>query len=149
MVTISQSTFLNSPAKEVFEKLLNPLEQLKWNTLYLEVHTESRGRIKNGTVMYGKFKGSGKAVVHFENIVTDTEFTHYSKLKMFNLIYLGEFRHNYKVESTALKTKVTQTVFLEPKGLGLLLKTALVKSFKKRMPESFKELKNYIEQIQK
>lgn len=68
---------------------------------------------------------------------------------MFNLIYLGEFRYNYKVDSVELKTKVTQTIFLEPKGLGLLLKNALVKSFKNRVPVSFEEFKNYIKQIEK
>lgn len=145
MTTLTESVLVNAPKNEVFEKLINPQEQLKWNTLYIEASIEPKGEIKNGTVMTGKFKGSGKATVHFENIIPNQEFTHYSKLMMFNLIYLGEFRHNYKVEDAYGKTKFTQTVFLEPKGIGKLLQSTLVNGFKKRMPESFEEFKKYIE----
>ncbi|MEJ5996562.1 SRPBCC family protein [Pedobacter sp. Du54] len=145
MLEISESTIVKASVDKVFEKLLNPEEQLKWNTLYLEVHTEPKGTIKNGTVMTGKFKGSGKAKVYFENIIPNQEFTHYSKLKMFNIIYLGEFRHNYKLENSDGKTKITQTVFFNPKGIGKLLQIPIAKSFKDRIPVSFEEFKNYID----
>ncbi len=145
MITLKGDTLINAPAHEVFEKLVNPQEQPQWNTLYLEAAYEPKGEIKNGTVMTGKFKGSGKATVIFENVIPDHEFTHYSKLKLFNLINLGEFRHNYKVENINGKTKFTQTIFLQPKGLGKLLKSGIIKGFKKRMPESFEEFKRYAE----
>lgn len=144
MMTISESTVVKSSVDIVFEGLLNPQEQLKWNTLYLEVHTEPKGEIKNGTVMTGKFKGSGKAKVYFENIFPNHEFTHYSKLKMFGIIYMGEFRHRYKVEGGHGQTKITQTVFFEPKGIGHLFQATIIKGFKDRLPESFQEFRNYL-----
>ena len=145
IIQLSDSAIIDAPLSEVYEKLLNPQEQLKWNTLYLSAHTTPAGPIQNGTVMTGTFKGSGKATVHFEQVIPNDTFTHYSRLMMFNLLYLGEFRHTYRVEDVAGKTKFTQTVFVEPRGLGKLLKKVLIDGFRKRLPESFAEFKRYAE----
>lgn len=144
MITISGNTVVNSSVDTVFKGLVDPLEQLKWNTLYLEVHTEPSGDVKNGTVMTGKFKGSGKATVYFEDVIPNHEFTHYSKLRLFGLIYLGKFRHKYQVEGNGSQTKITQTVFFDPKGIGYILQSTMIKNFRDRLPESFKEFRNYL-----
>lgn len=139
------SSVLDIPAREAFEKLLEPKEQLKWNTLYLEVHTEPAGAIRSGTVMTGRFKGSGKATVRFENVIPGEEFTHHSEMMLFNLFPLGEFRHKYRVSQPGALTVFTQTVTFSPKGLGRLLQGMIVKGFKNRLPESFREFKAYAE----
>jgi hypothetical protein len=145
VIKLTDSRIINTSVENAFQKLIEPAEQLKWNTLYLEASAEPKGAIKNGTVMIGKFKGSGKGTVIFENVIHNSEFTHYSKMKMFNVINLGEFRHNYKVVERNGVTEFTQTVFFEPKGFGLLLKSVIVDSFTKRLPESFDEFKDYVE----
>jgi len=144
MKTISESIVVKSSVDIVFKGLVDPREQLKWNTLYLHVHTEPDGDVKNGTVMTGKFKGSGKATVYFENVIPNQEFTHYSKLMLFGLIYLGEFRHKYEVEGNISQTKITQTVFFDPRGIGYILQATIIKKFKDRLPESFREFSNYL-----
>ncbi len=145
VIELTGSALVDAPLAEVYEKLLNPQEQLKWNTLYLSAST-TPGPIRTGTVMQGRFKGSGKATVHFENVVPNQTFTHYSKLLLFNLLYLGEFRHTYHVVASGTQTKVTQTVRVSPQGLlGKVLKMALVNGFRKRLPESFAEFKRYAE----
>nr|WP_294898772.1 hypothetical protein [uncultured Pedobacter sp.] len=142
---ISGSRIINTRVENAYKKLIEPNEQVKWNTLYLEAITEPKGEIRNGTIMTGTFKGSGKAIVEFQNVKPNQEFTHYSKMKMFNLIKLGEFHHTYKVVEKNGQTEFTQIVSYEPKSLGRLLKNIIVKSFKKRLPESFDEFQKYVE----
>jgi hypothetical protein len=145
--TISDTIIVNAPVDVVYEQLINPREQLKWNTLYLQAEVKPEGDIETGSVMTGTFKGSGKATVHFEDVVKNRQFTHYSQLKLFNIVYLGEFRHHYQVEDDGGNTRFTQTVVVRPKGLGKLLKTVLASNFKKRLPESFAEFRKYAERL--
>jgi hypothetical protein len=145
-VILSDSRTIKTTVQNAYQKLIDPAEQVKWNTLYLEASLEPKGEVKNGSVMTGNFKGSGKAEVTFQNVQPDKEFTHYSKMKMFKLFNLGEFHHTYQVADKNGQTEITQTVSFEPKSLGLLLKSIIVNSFKKRLPESFDEFQKYAEE---
>ncbi|HEU0226769.1 MAG TPA: SRPBCC family protein [Arachidicoccus soli] len=145
IITLTGSRIINTPVENAFKGLIEPSEQVKWNTLYLEAHAEPKGEIRNGTTMAGKFKRSGKATVIFQNVKSNQEFTHYSKMKMFNLIPLGEFHHTYKVAAKNGQTEFTQTVSFEPKAFGFILKDVIVNSFKKRLPQSFDEFQKYVE----
>jgi hypothetical protein len=145
-IILTDSRIINTSVENAYHRLIDPAEQVKWNTLYLEASIKPKGEIKNGTVMAGKFKGSGKATVTFQDVRPNQEFTHYSKMKMFNLINLGFFQHNYKVIDKNGKTEVTQTVVFDPKGFGVLLKSVIVNGFKKRLPESFNEFQKYVEE---
>ncbi|MBK0381667.1 SRPBCC family protein [Pedobacter sp. SD-b] len=144
VITISGSRIINTSVEEAYQKLITPTEQVKWNSLYLEATTQPKGKIRNGTIMSGIFKGSGKAIVEFQNVKPNQEFTHYSKMKMFGFIKLGEFHHTYKVVGKNGQTAFTQIVSFEPKGFGRVLKNTIVKSFEKRLPESFDEFEKYV-----
>lgn len=133
-------------ADDVYRMLIEPQEQLKWNTLYLEASHSPPGEVRTGTVMVGNFKGSGRATVHFENVVPGREFTHASQLMMFG-VPLGAFRHTYLVESEAERTRFTQTVALEPRGVGVFLAGIILRSLAKRLPESFDEFQQYAEHV--
>ena len=146
-IILSDSRIVKTNAENAYQKLINPAEQVKWNTLYLAASLEPKGEIKNGSVMTGNFKGSGKAKVFFQNVQLNKEFTHYSKMKLFNLFNLGEFHHTYKVADKSGQTEITQTVSFEPKSLGLILKNIIANSFKKRLPESFNEFQKYVEEF--
>jgi hypothetical protein len=145
VIILSESRIVNISVENAYRMLIYPSEQAKWNTLYLEFSIEPKGEIKNGTVMTGNFKGSGKATVTFQNVKSNQEFTHYSKMKMFDFINLGEFHHTYKMFEKKGQTEITQTVSFEPRGFGLILKSLIVNSFKKRLPESFDEFRKYVE----
>ncbi|MDQ2751569.1 MAG: hypothetical protein M3R72_00935 [Bacteroidota bacterium] len=144
-VLLSDTRLINTPVANAYKKLIEPAEQLKWNTLYLEASYEPNGETKNGTTMTGNFKGSGKASVTFQNVQPDKEFTHYSQMKLFNVINLGEFHHTYKVVAKEGQTEFTQAISFEPKGAGVILKSVIVNNFKKRLPESFDEFQKYVE----
>ena len=144
-IILSDSRIVNTSIKNAYQKLIDPAEQVKWNSLYVEATLNPKGEIRDGSVMTGNFKGSGKATVVFQNVQPFKEFTHYSKMKMFNLLNLGEFHHTYKVVDKNGQTEVTQTVSFVPKSFGLLLKSVIVNSFKKRLPESFDEFQKYVE----
>jgi hypothetical protein len=143
-IIITGSRLLSTSIENAYEKLISPAEQVKWNTLYLEASVEPKGEIKDGTIMTGNFKGSGKAIVTFQNVKPNQEFTHYSIMKMFNFITLGEFHHTYQLAEKNGQTEFTQTVSFEPKGFGIILKNVIVNSFKKRLPESFDEFQKYL-----
>jgi len=147
MSQLSGQALIDAPLGEVYRKLLEPSEQLRWNSLYLAVQVNPSGEITNQTVMTGTFKGSGKATVSFENIIRDQEFTHRSQMKLFNSIALGEFRHKYEVAAQGEQTLVTQTVTFEPRGLGKLLERVILNGFRNRLPESFAELGRYVNTI--
>ena len=144
-IILSDSRIVNASIKNAYQKLIDPAEQVKWNSLYLEATLDPKGEIKDGSVMTGNFKGSGKATVLFQNVQPYKEFTHYSKMKMFNVLNLGEFHHTYKVVDKNGQTEVIQTVSFKPRSFGLLLKSVIVNSFKKRLPESFNEFQHYVE----
>jgi hypothetical protein len=144
-VIISGSRIVNASLANAYNKLIQPAEQVIWNSLYLDASLDPKGEIKNGSVMTGNFKGSGKATVIFQNVQQNKQFTHYSKMKMFNLFHLGEFHHTYIVADKNGQTEVTQIVSFEPKSFGLILKNVIVTSFKKRLPESFDEFQKYVE----
>ncbi|SFI04862.1 hypothetical protein [Halpernia frigidisoli] len=146
-IIFSDSRILKTTVENAYQKLIEPAEQVQWNSLYLEATIFPKGEIKNGSVMTGNFKGSGKAKVTFQNVQTNKEFTHYSKMKMFNFFNLGEFHHTYQVTDKGGQTEITQTVSFEPKSLGLLLKNVIANSFKKRLPESFNEFQKYVEEL--
>lgn len=141
---LQDSRLLDADVGSIYKKLIDPAEQLKWNSLYLDASIEPKGDAKNGTVMTGNFKGSGKAKIVFQNVKPNQEFTHYSKMKLFNAIPLGEFHHIYRLEPKDNQTLFTQNITFEPKGLGVLLKNFILKSFKERLPESFDEFEEYI-----
>jgi hypothetical protein len=143
MSHLSGQALIHAPLGEVYRKLLEPSEQLRWNSLYLAVQVQPSGEITNQTVMTGTFKGSGKATVSFEKIIRDQEFTHRSQMKLFEVIVLGEFQHRYEVVARGGHTLVTQTVTFEPRGLGKLLERVILEGFRKRLPESFTELGRY------
>ena len=146
VIILSDSRIVNTSIKNAYQKLIDPAEQVKWNSLYLEATLDPKGEIRDGSVMTGNFKGSGKATVVFQNVQPYKEFTHYTKMKMFNLLNLGEFHHTYKVVDKNDQTEVTQTVSFEPKSYGLLLKSLIKNSFKKRLAESFDEFEKFIKE---
>lgn len=147
MKQLTGQAMIHAPLSKVYNQLLDPGEQLQWNSLYLTVEVHPSGEITDRTVMTGTFKGSGKATVSFEKVIPDREFTHHSRMMLFNLIPLGEFWHRYEVAPRADGTLVTQTVMFAPSGLGFVLASLILNGFRNRLPESFAEFKRYAEQL--
>ncbi|MGN6606112.1 MAG: SRPBCC family protein [Jatrophihabitans sp.] len=131
---------------DVYRMLLEPAEQLRWNSLYLEAFIDPPGPITSGTRLTGRFKGSGRAEVTFVDVVPDEQFTHHSVMRLpGTAIRLGGFDHTYRVAATAEGTQVCQYVRFAPSGVGRLLAPLIMLSFRRRLPASFEELQRYVE----
>lgn len=145
MQTLTGTTMVSSPPERVFSALVEPSEQLAWNSLYLEVNVSPPGAIATGTVMTGRFKGSGRARVEFQDVRPGEEFTHHSKMSIAPGWTVGEFWHTYEVEGEGTQTRITQTVRFLPTGIGVALSGLIMRSFRRRLPESFTELLTYLD----
>lgn len=144
LITLTGKSVVDSPVGRVFQVLIEPTEQIKWNSLYLTATFAPPGEIFSGTVMTGRFKGSGKATVTFENVQPGTEFTHYSVMSLPLGLRLGEFRHTYTTRAVTAGTEITQTVQFQPRGPGRLFAGLIARSFRTRLPISFTEVAAYL-----
>jgi hypothetical protein len=128
--------------------LVNPAEQLKWNSLYLEASVRPHGPIRDGSRLTGRFKGSGRATVTFVDVVDNERFTHHSVMSVPGTsVRIGTFDHTYSVHPTAGGTEVTQHVRFEPSAIGRLMTPLIIASFRRRLPASFDELRTYAEKL--
>ncbi len=142
-LTLTDSRIIAAPLADVYRQLVQPEAQLQWNSLYLEASVSPPGEVRTGSVMVGRFKGSGRATVHFDDVRPNECFTHVSELKLLGLA-LGSFRHTYRVEPAPGGTRFTQHVELSPRGVGVLLASTLMKGFASRLPESFDEFARFV-----
>ena len=146
MRTLTGSSVVPAPPDLAYRALVEPAEQMKWNTLYLEASQEPAGPIKDGSIMRGVLKGTGQATVHFDDVAPGQHFTHRSAMQIRG-ISLGDFTHRYEVLVASGVTTVRQTIRYEPTGLGRPLARIIMRSFAKRLPESFTELNHYLTSI--
>ncbi|KRE61129.1 hypothetical protein ASG78_12335 [Nostocoides sp. Soil756] len=141
--TVTGAACVEAPVGRVYAALLNPDEQLRWNSLYLQAEMSTPEPIATGSVMTGRFKQSGRSVITFDAVVPNETFTHKVMMKA-GPIALGSFAHTYRVQAVPTGTEVTQHVRFEPTGLGRLLAPLIMKAFEARLPVSFHELEQYL-----
>jgi len=143
---LQASRVLNATVTDLYRILVEPAEQLRWNSLYLEAAAAPPGEIRSGSTLRGRFKGSGRASVTFLNVVKDRQFTHHTLMKFpYTAITLGRFDHTYTVEESAGGTLVTQHLVFDPSRFGRLMALLIMRSFRRRLPISFDELQAYAE----
>lgn len=140
------SRVLRAPVTDLYRILVEPAEQLRWNSLYLEAVVDPPGEIRSGSALRGRFKGSGSASVTFVDVVKDRHFTHHTVMTFpYTAITLGRFEHTYSVQESGGGTLVTQHLRFAPSGLGRLMAPVIMRSFRRRLPTSFDELQAYAE----
>lgn len=143
---LSAGQVIDADLASVYRMLSEPTEQLRWNSLYLEVAVDPPGPIATGTRLIGRFKGSGRAEVRFVDVVPGERFTHHSVMQVPGTrVRLGVFDHTYRVTPAASGTDVSQHVRFAPSGIGRLLAPLIMLSFRRRLPVSFEELRRYAE----
>lgn len=143
---VAATQFVAAGAAEVYRVLIDPAEQLRWNSLYVEASVSPPGPISSGSRLSGRFKGSGRAEVTFVDVVPGQRFTHHSVLRVPGTpVVIGSFDHTYIVATRGSGAEVTQRVQLGPTGLGRLLAPLIMASFRRRLPVSFDELRRFVE----
>ncbi len=143
---LQASRVVSARVTDLYRILVEPAEQLRWNSLYLEAVADPPGEIRSGSKLRGRFKGSGPANVTFANVVKDRQFTHHTLMKVpYTAITLGRFDHTYSVQEAGDGTLVTQHLRFAPCGLGRMTAPLIMRSYRRRLPVSFDELQAYAE----
>lgn len=140
---ITGTAFVHAPPDRVYAAVVDPREQLRWNSLYLEASLTEPGPVTTGSVMTGRFKGSGRSVVTFDDVRPGERFTHRSSLHL-GPVDLGHFQHTFIVQMASGGTDLTQQIRFHPVGLGNLVAPLLRRAFRARLPASFRELELYL-----
>lgn len=140
---LTGAAVVDAAVDRVYAALLHPSEQLRWNSLYLEASLVGPGPITTGSVMTGRFKGSGRSVVTFEAVRRNEHFTHRSAMHL-GPVPLGSLRHTFQVRAVPAGTEVTQLVRFGPTGIGHLVAPLVLRAFRSRLPDSFHELDAYL-----
>ncbi len=139
------SVVVAAPRALVFKLLVDPREQMRWNSLYRSISEVSDDPVREGSTFTGRFKGSGPATVTFERVRPGIDFVHRSAIAIAGRIVLGHMRHTYAVSDAPGGTLFTQTIEFSTTGLGRLLGGMLNRAFAKRLPESFEEFRAFVE----
>lgn len=140
---VARTEVVDAPVERVYEALVDPQQQLQWNSLYLEAAITPPRPIATGTVMTGRFKGSGRAVVVFDAVVPGRTFTHVSDMRA-GPVAVGKFRHTYRIRQVGEGTEVFQHVAFAPSGVAYPFAPLIMRAFRSRLPASFDELRHYL-----
>lgn len=142
ILKVQQSYEFDGDSKTAFSLLLSPNEQLKWNPIYISAEIDNttpigvNGEPVNGTMVKGNFKGSGKMILVYQDILQDEEFTHYAGDLFFGGFRLADFKHRYQVlDLDNGKVKFTQTMTLHCTLFGWLVRFIIQYDLKRAIEE--------------
>jgi hypothetical protein len=144
-IILSESNSIQVSHREVYYKLLLPEHHFKWNSRFTYLSNIPLEAIKNGSILYGTFKRTGKVIIYYEDIVSEKRFTFHYRYVFWNLLPLGEIKQSYKVDKIDGGCQLTQSIMFEPRGLGRLLQGIISDGLRKRLSESMVEFRNYVE----
>ena len=143
MINISETTTFRHAPAEVFAAAADPKTQLEWDQGYLkQVEKLSPGPLGRGARYRGDFKGFGVLEYDFAEFEPGRKFAHYSKMKM------GEMRHTFQFEAVPEGTRLTQTIVMQPKGIGRLMAPFMRGMMGKRLVEIGTKLHGYLKEDQ-
>src|SRR6476646_9833586 len=66
--TLSGSDIVGATPERAYRALVDPDEQVQWNTLYRSAAVEPSGEISTGSEMHVDIKGSGRSRVYFDDV---------------------------------------------------------------------------------
>jgi hypothetical protein len=139
MITISESSIIPHPLAEVFAIAADPFKQLEWDPGTLKrVEQVTPGGLGRGSRFRGDFKGYGVVEYEFAEYEPDRRFAHHTVMKF------GEMHHRFEFEAASDGTRLTQSIRVEPKGIGKLMAPLMKGMFSKRLREIATEIGQYL-----
>ncbi len=140
MFKVSEQAVIEYPPAEVFAVAADPETQLKWDPGTLKsVEKLTPGPLGPGARYRGVFTGFGVVEYSFPEYEPGRRFIHHSQMAM------GEMRHTFDFESAPGGTRLTQTITVEPKGMGKLMAPLMKMMIGNRMRTINAELRQYLQ----
>src|SRR5687767_8158794 len=116
MFKVSESAIIARPPAEVFDIAADPHKQLEWDPGTLKrVEKLSPGPLGRGARYRGNFKGFGEVEYDFPEYEPGRRFAHHTVMP------IGDVRHIFEFEAVPEGTRLTQSLLVEPKGMGKLM----------------------------
>ena len=139
MVRVSESVIIARAPEEIFDIAADPHEQLKWDPETLkQVKKLTPGPLAQGARYRGEFKGFGVVEYEFVMYEPGVRFAHHAAMN------IGDMQHSFEFEAVPDGTRLTQTLLVEPKGMGKLLALIMPVMFKRRLRTINMELTGYM-----
>jgi hypothetical protein len=139
VLQLSASTIIRRPLPLVFTTAADPELQLKWDLETLKrVEKLTPGPLNRGSRYRGEFKGMGTVEYEFADYEPNRRFSHHTVMPIGDLFHLFEF------EAVPEGTRLTQSMRLEPKGIGKLIAPLMRGMLRKRLSTVSAELESYL-----
>jgi hypothetical protein len=140
MFTVSESTIIKCPPAAVFDTAADPYKQLEWDPGTLKnVEKLTPGPLGRGARYRGKFKGFGVVEYEFPEFEPGRRFSHQTAMK------IADMRHIFEFEPVPEGTRLTQSIIVQPKGMGKLMAPILRVMVRRRLREVASEIGTYLE----
>ena len=139
MLRVSETTTIARAPQEIFDIAADPHTQLKWDPATLK-HVEklSSGPLAQGARYRGEFKGFGIVEYEFAVYEPGKRFAHHAVMN------IGEMQHIFEFEAVPEGTRLTQTLLVEPKGIGKLLAPIMPMMLRRRLRTINAEIRGYV-----
>ncbi len=139
MLRISESVIIARAPQEIFDIAADPQVQLKWDSATLkQVEKLTPGPLAQGARYRGQFTGFGVVEYEFGEYESGKRFAHHAVMK------IGDMQHIFEFEAVPEGTRLTQTLLVEPKGIGKLLAPIMPMMLRRRLRTINTELKGYV-----
>jgi hypothetical protein len=139
MLQVSESVIIARAPQEIFDIAADPHAQLKWDPATLQ-HVEqlTPGSLAQGARYRGRFKGFGVVEYEFVEYESGKRFAHHA------LMTIGDMQHRFEFEAVPEGTRLTQTLLVEPKGIGKLLALIMPMMLRRRLRTINTEIRGYV-----
>jgi len=140
MIEVSDSVVISREQADVFDVAADPERQLEWDAQTLSVVKLTPGALGRGARYRVTVKRLGVIEYEFPEFDRPVRFAHQA------LVKLGEMYHAFEFEPVAGGTRLTQTIRLEPQGIGRVLRPLMPQMLRKLVRTLNVELKQHLEQ---
>jgi hypothetical protein len=139
MLRVSESVIITHAPLEIFDIAADPHAQLKWDPATLK-HVEklTPGPLAQGARYRGQFKGFGVVEYEFVEYQSGKRFAHHAVMN------IGDMQHIFEFEAVPEGTRLTQTLLVEPKGIGKLLAPLMSMMLRRRIRTINTEIGGYV-----
>lgn len=140
MIEVNESVVIAREPADVFDVAADPERQLEWDAQTLSVVKLTPGVLGRGARYRVTVKRFGVIEYVFPEFDRPVRFAHQA------LVTMGEMYHAFELEPVAEGTRLTQTIRVEPRGIGRVLRPLMPPMLRKLVRTINVELKQYLEQ---
>ena len=140
MIEVSDSVVIAREPADVFDVAADPERQLEWDPQTVSVAKLTPGPLGRGARYRVTVKKLGVIEYEFPEFDRPVRFAHQAPVKF------GEMHHAFDVEPVAEGARLTQTIRVDPRGVGRVLRPLLPSMLRKVVRTINADLKRHLEQ---